>query len=253
MGAGFAIYAKGSGHAEILVYEDVGEGWFGGISAKSFADQLKALGAIDTIDVRINSYGGDVFDGLAIYNQLVQHRARVTTHIDGVAASIASVIAMSGDDIRIAENGWIMIHDAWGMAVGNAAELRRQAVLLDGVTERLADVYAARTGLPAADVRQLMTDETWMSSSDAVARGFAHKVSDNLRLAAYSGAPDRYGFRRVPAPLQAVAGPKSMPVVRLSAEDQAVRDAAQRAAQRVGRARLLEDFRTRGAGNQPAA
>src|ERR1044072_9600498 len=101
MGAGFSIKAKGNSEAEILIYEDVGEGWFGGVTAKQFAEDLKALGKVDTINLRINSAGGDVFDGLAIYRRLVDHPARVITHIDGLAASIASVIAMSGNEIRI--------------------------------------------------------------------------------------------------------------------------------------------------------
>jgi ATP-dependent protease ClpP protease subunit len=255
MGAGYALYAKGSKHAELLIYEDVGAGWFGGVSADQFTKDLKALGELSTIDVRINSYGGDVFDGLAIYNQLVQHKARVTTHVDGVAASIASVIAMAGDEIRIAENAWFMIHDAWTMAVGNAADLRRQADLLDSVTDKLAGVYVARTGLPMAEVRELMAAETWLSSDDAVARKFASQIAENLRMAAHA-APDRYSFRHVPAALRPGTAPVAQtasPVVTLSAEDQALRDRLAAAQQRMQRAQLLKDFKTRGAGTQPAA
>ena len=102
MALGYRISAKGADRAEILIYEDVGEGWFGGVSAKQFADDLKALGAVSTIDVRINSYGGDVFEGFAMYRQLVEHKARIVVHVDGVAASIASVIAMAGNEIEIA-------------------------------------------------------------------------------------------------------------------------------------------------------
>lgn len=255
MGAGFKLYAKGQKAAEILIYEDVGEGWFGGVTAKQFADELKALGDVQTIDVRIDSYGGDVFDGLAIYNRLVQHPARVTTHVDGVAASIASIIAMSGDEIRIAENGWLMIHDAWGVAVGNAADMRRQADLLDGVTDKLAGVYAARTGMAVPDVRALMADETWLAADDAVARGFAQTIAQNLRVAAHA-VPPVYGFRHVPAVLQGAVAPttpaRPQPV-HLSAEEQALRQRAQQAADKMHRARLLTDFKTRGAGTQPAA
>lgn len=124
MGQGYRISAKAN-EADVLIYEDVGDSWFGGVSAKQFADDLKALGKVDTINLRLNSAGGDVFDGLAIYRQLVDHPARVITHIDGIAASIASVIAMAGTEIRIAEAGFLMIHDAWGMQMGNADDMRR--------------------------------------------------------------------------------------------------------------------------------
>ena len=112
MGAGFSVKAKAGDEAEILIYEDVGEGWFGGVTAKQFADELKALGSVKTINLRLNSAGGDVFDGLAIYRRLVDHPAKIVSHIDGLAASIASVIAMAGDEIRISESGFLMIHNA---------------------------------------------------------------------------------------------------------------------------------------------
>src|SRR6478609_6695251 len=118
MGAGYSIKAKGTTAGEIYIYEDVGDSWFGGVTAKQFAADLKELGPVQTLDVRINSGGGDVFDGLAIYRQLVDHPAKVVSHIDGFAASIASIIAMAGDEIRISEAGFVMIHDAWGVAVG---------------------------------------------------------------------------------------------------------------------------------------
>jgi len=201
MGAGFSIRAKANQSAEILIYEDVGEGWFGGISAKAFAKELKSLGTVKTIDVRINSYGGDVFEGLAMYQQLIAHPAVVTTHVDGVAASIASIIAMAGKEIRIAEAGWMMIHDAWGMAVGSAPEMRRQADLLDSVTAQLAGVYSARIGMKQEDVRALMADETWLSASDAIAKGFATAMAENVRMAASAAPPDRFKFRRAPVAL----------------------------------------------------
>lgn len=211
MGAGFAIKAKANKSAEILIYEDVGAGWFGGVSAKQFADDLKALGAVERIDVRINSYGGDVFDGYAIYQRLVQHEARITTHIDGVAASIASIIAMAGDEINIAEGGWIMIHDAWGMAVGNAADMRDLADRLDAVSGQLAKVYVDRTGAQMDTVRAWMGEEKWFDSAAAIESGFATAVSENLRMAAHTRLPDRR-FRNAPralasAPLQAPAVP----------------------------------------------
>lgn len=203
MGAGYAIKAKADQSAEILIYEDVGAGWFGGVTAKQFADDLKALGAVNHIDVRINSYGGDVFEGLAIYQQLVRHKATVTTHVDGVAASIASVIAMAGSEIRIAEAGWMMIHDAWGLAIGNAAEMRRQADLLDGVTGQIAGVYEARSGKPMAELRAWMADERWFNAADAIDAGLATVMAENLRIAAHAAPSERFKFRHLPGALSA--------------------------------------------------
>lgn len=240
MGAGFSVKAKADQAAEILIYEDVGAGWFGGVTAKQFSADLKALGDVKTIDVRINSYGGDVFEGLAIYQQLVQHKAAVTTHIDGVAASIASIIAMAGTEIRIAEAGWIMIHDAWGIAIGPAPEMRRQADLLDSVTEQLAGVYQARSGQPLADLRQWMADETWFSAAEAVDAKLATVVAENLRMAAHA-APERYRFRHVPAPLAATAAAPDPGAA-------ALRQQVKSQAERFSRRRVLTQHKSRGAG-----
>ena len=196
MGAGYSIKAR-AGEAEVYIYEDVGEGWFGGVSAKQFATDLKALGSVDTINVHINSAGGDVFDGLAIYRQLVDHKAKVVAHIDGLAASIASVIAMAGDEIRITEAGFMMIHNAWGVSIGEAVEMRRMADRLETVSGAIADVYVARTNAEANAVRQWMDAETWFGGAEAVKEGFANTVVENLRVAARFD-PVRHTFRNMP-------------------------------------------------------
>jgi ATP-dependent Clp protease protease subunit len=189
MGLGFKVRMK-SGKVksgEILIYEDIGDSWFGGVSAKFVADEIKKLGEIENLDVRINSAGGDVFAGHAIYSQLVNTRnkgVKVVTFIDGWAASIASVIAMAGEEIHIAEAGFIMIHDAWAFGMGNASDFRKLAETLDTVTGSIADVYVARTGQKAEVVRDWMTKETWFDSSDAVKNGFATKVVENMKVAA---------------------------------------------------------------------
>lgn len=201
MGQGFSIKAKGKSAAEILLYEDIGAGLFGGVTAKQFAADLKALGPVENIDVRINSYGGDVFDGLAIYRQIVDHKARVVTHVDGVAASIASVIAMAGDEIRISESGFLMVHAAWAVALGNADDLRTMANLLDTTTATLRDVYVARTGQSAERVSSWMAAETWLTAAEAVEHGFANSIVDNLRIAARFD-PALHKFRNAPAELQ---------------------------------------------------
>lgn len=179
--------AKGAKRAEIMLYGDVGEGWFGGISAANFAKELRGLGDLDEIDMRINSIGGDVFDGTAIYRLLVDHKAKVTTHIDGTAASIASIIAMAGDEILIGESASMMIHEAWGIAAGNAADLRGLADRMQRETENMADIYAARSGKKAGHWLELMAAETWFYGDEAVKAGLATEVVENLRIAAHSG------------------------------------------------------------------
>lgn len=205
MGQGFKMRPKAGvkNAAEIYIYEDVGFSWFGGVTAKDFADQLRALGDVSQIDVRINSYGGDVFDGLAIYNQLQTHKASVTTYIDGIAASIASIIAMAGDEIHIAEAGFVMIHDAWGVAIGDAGEIRAFAERLDAITGALGDVYVSRTGKTSGEVRDWMRAETWFNSADALKNGFATKVVENQKMAAHGMSrpkfdSTRYRFKRPP-------------------------------------------------------
>jgi ATP-dependent Clp protease, protease subunit len=200
MGNGFRINAKGNAVADILIYEDVGASWFGGVSAKDFATQLKDLGKVEQLNIRINSYGGDVFDGLAIYRQLADHKAKKIVHIDGVAASIASIIAMAGEEIRIAEAGFLMIHDAWGMAVGDATTLRDMASLLEATTSSLTDIYIARTKKEPAQVRSWMMKETWFNATEAVANGFATSVTENVRMAAHYD-PDKHPYRHPPADL----------------------------------------------------
>lgn len=214
MGAGYRMQARGNRSAEIYIYEDVGESWFGGVTAKQFAEDLRALGAVDTIDVRINSYGGDVFDGLAIYRQLVEHKATVVSHVDGVAASIASVIAMAGSEIRIAEAGFVMIHNAWGVAIGNAEEMRKMAGVLEQTSGSIRDVYAARTSLGDDELATMMANETWLGAAEAIAKGFADTLAENMKIAAHAGAvPQRahlakHQFRALPAPLAAQRRPQ---------------------------------------------
>ena len=188
--------ARDGGLAEILIYEDVGE-WFGGITAKSFADELKKLGAVNELYVRLNSSGGNVFDGIAIYNMLRQHDAKITTTIDGIAASIASIIYMAGDKRIASENASLMIHEPWTMAIGTATELRQQADVMEKLSVSLAQTYAKRTGKALVDVARWMEDETWFSAAEMEDAGFAHQVLEELPMAA-SVDFDLSRFRRVP-------------------------------------------------------
>lgn len=169
---------------EIFLYDEIGDGFFGGISAKQFADDLSALGKIDNINLRVNSPGGDVFQGLAIYNTLKRNPANVVVDIDGMALSIASIICMAGDEIRMASNAMFMIHDPWTFVGGTAEDLRTKADLMDQVKENLVNTYAARAKLDADEIAQLMADETWMQSSDALYHGFIDSVTDEIEMAA---------------------------------------------------------------------
>jgi ATP-dependent protease ClpP protease subunit len=143
--------AKKDTRGELFIYEQIGESfWGGGVSAKSVIDQLEKLKGVSQLDIRINSEGGDVFDGKAIYNALRRFAANKTVYIDGLAASAATFIAMAGDRIVTAENATWMIHEASGLAMGNAGTLRDLADVLDGENAAIAGIYAARTGQPAS-------------------------------------------------------------------------------------------------------
>lgn len=149
---------------------------FDGLDSETIVAELKDLGDPDEIEVLINSPGGDVFEGLAIYHELATNPAHVRIEITGVAASMASAIAMAGDHIAIAKNGHVMIHDPWNVAVGNAEELREAADLLDRFGTSLAEIYAERTGLPEDEIRDMMAEETWLDADEALEKGFVDEV-----------------------------------------------------------------------------
>ena len=181
------------GH-EIILYGDIGFD----ITAKEFSDELKALGDVSEITVRINSFGGDVFDGVAIYSRLIDSGAKIVVFIDGIAASAASVIAMAGNEIHIGEAAFIMIHDARTLTMGEAADLRKTADRLDAVNEQMAGIYQRRTGLEMAKIRQMMADETEFNAEQAVEFGFATDIFEAERLAAHYD-PERHHFKRPPS------------------------------------------------------
>jgi len=169
---------------EILIYDQIGEDfWTGeGVTGKSFANDLKALGDVRTLSVRINSPGGNHVDAIAIYSAINRHPAKVTVHVDGIAASAAATIAMAGDEIHIAENAMMMIHNPMTMAAGDAREMRKTAELLDQVKATLVATYSNRSGSTPQDVATWMDDETWMDGPEAKARGFATVVTPAKRI-----------------------------------------------------------------------
>lgn len=177
----YEIKAKNN-TADIWIYEDIGEAWFGGVSAKQFADDLKGAGLVDLIRVFINSGGGNIFDGVAIYNSLKRHNARIEVSIDSAALSIASIIAMAGDEIKIANNAQIMIHDPWTVAGGSSKDFRHIADIMDKTKETLVTTYQGKTGLDPDKISSMMAEETWMNAEEAVQHGFADTITGESQL-----------------------------------------------------------------------
>lgn len=171
--------------AMIQIFDQIGEDWFGGsgVSAKAFSDALQSVGPGPLV-VEINSPGGNVWDGLAIYNMLRGRNAQVTTRVVGIAASIASIIALAGDTVEIADAALFMIHDPSGMVAGTADDMRKMAAALDQHAEVLAGIYSKRTGKPVAQIRAAMTAETWFTAQEAVVFGLADSMTEMLAMAA---------------------------------------------------------------------
>lgn len=170
----YRISNAAADRAEVLLYGPIDD--WDGVSAASFTQELKGITA-SAIDLRINSPGGLVFEATAIYAALKRHPARIDVHIDGLAASAASFVAMAGDSIEIEKPAKMMIHDARGVVIGNAEDMRTMGTLLDELSDTIADIYAERSGKPAATWRASMRKDTWYSATEAVAAGLADKVA----------------------------------------------------------------------------
>ena len=182
----FWNFKKGENNAELYLYGDISEStWFGDeVTPKDFKADLDELGDVAQLDIYINSGGGDVFAGESIYNMISRHKAHKTVHIDGLAASIASIIAMAGDEIVMPENAMIMIHEAWTFAGGNKHELRNMADTLERIDASLCGIYVSRTGRDSDEIARMMEAETWMTAKEAAELGFADRVLDNKKIAA---------------------------------------------------------------------
>jgi ATP-dependent Clp protease, protease subunit len=182
---------------ELFLYDEVGRF---GIRAADFVRELKGLEA-GVINLLINSPGGDVPDAVAIYNALREHSAQVVTHIDALAASAATLIALAGDEVRMAENAMFMIHDVWGITIGSAEEHRQTAELLDKVTDAtLLPAYIEATGRKESTIRAWMKAETWFTAEEAKEARFVDTVVDPSDVRA-SFDPDRFRFQHAPAAL----------------------------------------------------
>lgn len=164
--------------ADIWIYSEIG-GY--DVNAKSFIDELKEV-KDKAINVHINSLGGSVFDGLAIYNALKNHTKKVTTKVEGIAASIASVIAMAGDEIEMAQNSLFMVHNPFTMAGGDANELRQTANVLDKIRDEIANIYSGKTSKDIETMVGLMNAETWFNADETIEVGFANSITKGVEV-----------------------------------------------------------------------
>lgn len=204
--------AAGTASADLYLYDEIG---YWGTSATDLVAQVADLD-VDTLNVFINSPGGDAWDGIAMMNVLRRHKAEVHVTVDGLAASAASLIAMAGDTITMARGSELMIHDGSGMAWGNAQTMHEMAGLLDKLSDSYAAAYAARAGGDPADWRDIMRAETWYTAAEAVTAGLVDRLDDDKDGAKAKAKFDlsmfaHAGRRNAPAPTLAIAAASHMP------------------------------------------
>lgn len=202
----------------ISVYDVIGyDYWTGeGVTAKRVAGALRSLGA-GPVTVNINSPGGDMFEGLAIYNLLREHKGEVTVKVVGLAASAASIIAMAGDTVQIARAAFFMVHNGWVIAAGNRNDFREIADWLEPFDAAMADIYVARSGMADKEARRLMDAESWIGGSDAIERGLADELLPSDQVGKGEAKASAAAVRRIEAALRTSGMPKSE-AVRLISE-----------------------------------
>lgn len=209
------VAAADSSDVQIFLYDHIVSSeeeaeWWGGVAPESFVKAVYAVDANATIHLHINSPGGSVFAARAMEQALRLHKGRVVVHIDGLAASAATFIAMAGDEVVMGKGAMFMIHKAWTGMWGNAADLRKEADLLDKIDGTLAETYAAKTGQALEDVSAWMAAETWFTAQEALDAGFADSIAEAeakacaWNLSAYENAPK--------ATSPAAAAPPAAPV-----------------------------------------
>lgn len=175
--------------ANVNIYGDISSWEYdGSVSARSLSEELEKLNGVSRINVFVNSYGGEVAEGLAIYNALKRHKAKVVTYCDGFAASIASVIFMAGDERVMNDSSLLMIHNAWTYCAGNAEELRKQADDLEKITQASIVAYKAHSTLTEEEIKALMDAETWILPEEAISYGFATSIETAEKAAASQNA-----------------------------------------------------------------
>jgi ATP-dependent Clp protease protease subunit len=186
----------------ITIFDVIGEDFWtgGGFTAKRMSAALRAIGD-KPVTVQINSPGGDLFEGLAIFNLLRSHKQKVTVQVMGWAASAASIIAMAGDEIVMGLGTFMMVHNAWGVVIGNRHDFREAADLFEGFDAAIADIYEARSAAARPTIEKLMDAETFMGPADAVKHGFADRVDNDLKAEASAANPEINAKRRLDAVL----------------------------------------------------
>ncbi len=194
----------GDGVATIYLHGVIG-GWWGDIDETRFVQELAALD-VDTIHLRIDSPGGDVFAARSMMTAISQHRAKVVAHVDGLAASAATGVCMACDEVEITQGAGFMIHNAWTIAIGNKAEMAKTGELLGKIDTGLAGDYTRRSGQTAEQVVQWMDEETWFTADEAVAHGFADKVVEVVGKKGAANSWDLSAYNNAPA---ALAKPKN--------------------------------------------
>lgn len=210
-----AAAAQGAqAEAEIFIYGDIGESWWADtVTAAQFVKDIAAITA-QAITIRINSFGGSVPDGVAIFNAIKRHAATVTTVVDGVAMSIASLIAMAGDTVEMAENAILMVHAPWTGVAGNSATLRDTADMLDQFAAAMSTSYAAKTGKTVADMLALLTDgaDHYYTATEAKDMGFCDAITAGLPVSASAAIRVQAGTR-FPRPVAAATQPQKDPTM----------------------------------------
>lgn len=195
----FRMKSSGNKAVDIYIYDEIG---YWGVTARQFASNLKSFGDIDLINLHIHSPGGDVFDGIAIYNLLDSHPASKTVYIDGLAASMASIIAMVGNPIIMPENAMMMIHKPWGITGGDAEDMRKYADLLDQVEQVLIPSYAKKTGKTTEELATMLSEETWMTAQECVEHGFADQLTPAVQAMARINSKRLEEFSAMPNSLK---------------------------------------------------
>ena len=176
----YKITNNASEISDVYLFNDIGTF---GITAQSFIDEIKEY-ENQELNIHINSLGGEVFEGMAIYSIIQRRKAKTTVYIEGIAASIASVIALAADEVIMSDNSLLMIHNAWGGTQGDAKDMRKQADVLDKITNEIAEVYVKKTRLPYNEIIEMMSEETWLTAEEAVALGFVDSISEPIKVAA---------------------------------------------------------------------
>ena len=176
----YNIKNKSSEVADVYLFNDIGTF---GVTAQNFIDEIKEYEDTE-LNIHINSLGGEVFEGMAIYSIIQRRKAKTTVYIEGIAASIASVIALAADEVIMSENSLLMIHNAWGGTQGEAKDMRKQAEILEKITNEIAEVYVKKTKIPYNEIVEMMDEETWLTAQEAVALGFVDSISEPIKVAA---------------------------------------------------------------------